>query len=274
MPEGDTIHRTARNLATALAGRPVVRFETPRLQGVSPPPGTRVDAVEARGKHLLVRFADGLVLHTHLQMSGSWHLYRAGQPWRRPVRQARVVLEVGGGTVAVCFNAPVVEMLTQRATGAAGLGALGPDLSAHDPDLDEVLRRLGRLGPTTEVGVALLDQRVAAGIGNVYKSEVCFACGVNPFAPMDAVDAEAGRALYATAARFLRANLTSPRRQTVTGAPPGTLAVYGRAGRPCRRCGTLVRARRQGDHARVTYWCPTCQPPVRSGHSRPKQARS
>jgi len=269
VPEGDTIHRTARNLATALAGRPLVRFETPRRRGVVPPRGTRVDAVEARGKHLLVRFADGLVLHTHLQMHGSWHLYRAGQPWRRSPRQARVVLEVEGGTVAVCFSAPVVEVVPERALGAAGLGALGPDLGAADPDLDDVLQRLDRLDAATQVGVALLDQRVAAGIGNVYKSEVCFQHGLDPFTPVGALDAETRRALYDTAARLLRANLTTARRVTVGGAPAGTLAVYGRAGRPCRRCGAPVRARRQGEHARVTYWCPACQPPVRSAATPP-----
>jgi endonuclease VIII len=269
VPEGDTIHRTARNLATALTGRSVVRFETPRRRGMAPPRGTPVDTVEARGKHLLVRFADGLVLHTHLQMSGSWHLYRAGQPWRRSARQACVILEVSGGTLAVCFNAPVVEVLPERAVDGAALGALGPDLCAADPDLDDVVRRVDRLDPATELGVALLDQRVAAGIGNVYKSEVCFQCGLDPFTPVAAVDAETRRALYETAARLLRANLTTPRRVTVAGAPAGTLAVYGRASRPCRRCGTLVRARRQGEHARVTYWCPACQPPVRS---RPRPA--
>jgi endonuclease-8 len=265
VPEGDTIHRTARNLAIALAGQPVVRFETPRRRGMAPPPGTRVDSVEARGKHVLVHFADGLVLHTHLQMSGSWHLYRAGQPWRRSPRQARVVLEVGGGTVAVCFNAPVVEVVPERAAGAAGLGALGPDLCAPEPDLDEVQRRLDRLDPETEIGVALLNQRVAAGIGNVYKSEVCFFVGIDPFVPIGLVDLDTRRRVYATAARLLRANLDTPRRGTVADAPGGTLAVYGRAGRPCRRCGTPVRARRQGEHARPTFWCPNCQPPLRSG---------
>jgi endonuclease VIII len=264
MPEGDTIHRTARNLATALAGRPVVRFETPRQPGLAPPPGTRVETVEARGKHLLVRFADGLVLHTHLQMHGSWHLYRAGQPWRRSPRQARVVLEVAGGAVAVCFNAPVVEVVSERALHATGIGHLGPDLCAPDVDLDEVVRRLDRLDAATEIGVALLDQRIAAGIGNVYKSEVCFRHGLDPFTPVGAVDAERRRALYGTAARLLRANLTTPRRVTVDDAPAGTLSVYGRTGRACRECGTAVRARRQGEHARITFWCPTCQPPVRS----------
>jgi endonuclease VIII len=271
VPEGDTIHRTARNLALALAGRRVVRFETPRRRGISPPPGAVVDAVEAQGKHLLVRFDDGLVLHTHLQMRGSWHLYRAGQSWRRPVRQARVVLEVGGGTVAVCFNAPVVEVLAAGAPGAAGLGALGPDLAASDPDLADVQRRLDRLDAATEIGVALLDQRVAAGIGNVYKCEVCFECGIDPFAPLASLDRDTREALYGSAARQLRANLTTPRRVTVRGAPPGTLAVYGRSGRPCRRCGTPIRARRQGDQGpgRVTYWCPRCQPPLRSRAPRP-----
>ena len=197
MPEGDTIARAARALDGALAGRTVTRFEAPRLLGATPRPGTTVEAVDAKGKHLLVRFGDGRVLHTHLQMTGSWHLYRPGQRWRKPRHLARVVLEVDDGTTAVCFSAPVVEVLTAdlqalgpraRPGGAAGLGTLGPDLCRADADLDEACRRLAAADPTTEIAVALLDQRIAAGVGNVYKSEVCFACGIDPRTPVGALD--------------------------------------------------------------------------------------
>jgi endonuclease-8 len=133
---------------------------------------------------------------------------------------------------------------------------LGPDLCSADPDMDEVLRRAGRLDPRTEVGIALLDQRVASGIGNVYKSEACFACRVDPFDAIGALEAPTVRELFATAARMLRANLTTARRTTVDGG----LAVYGRSRRPCRRCGTTIMSRRQGEQARVTSWCPVCQP--------------
>ena len=257
MPEGDTITRAAGNLHTVLAGRRLVRFEAPRLVGRPPRIGTTVDAVEARGKHLLVHFSDGRALHTHLRMTGSWHLYRVGEPWRRPHSRARVVLEVEDGTIAVCFSAPTVELVDpERTWRHTAIGALGPDLCRADADLDEADRRLARLDPTTEVGVALLDQRVAAGIGNVYKSEVCFACRVDPGRPLADLDDATRRALIRTAGMLLRANLDTARRTTV----PGGLAVYGRAGTACRRCGTTIRRWRQGDQSRSTYWCPACQP--------------
>jgi len=260
MPEGDTITRTARSLHTALAGKRVTRLDVRRQTGEKPVPGTTVVSVEARGKHLLVHFGDGRSLHTHLQLHGSWHLYRVGEPWRRSRAQARVVLEVDDGTVAVCFAAPIVELLDERRPrrAAAGLDSLGPDLCRTDPDLDEVLRRLARVDAAVEIAPALLDQQVAAGIGNVYKSEVCFACGLDPAAPVGALDAVTRRALYERAATLLRANLARAHRVTVAGG----LAVYGRAGEACRRCGTPIRRRRQGTPARSTYWCPTCQPPV------------
>ncbi|HZB71948.1 MAG TPA: DNA-formamidopyrimidine glycosylase family protein, partial [Acidimicrobiales bacterium] len=184
MPEGDTIHRTARTLHAALAGRRVVRFEAPRLRVRPFPDGTVVEGVEARGKHCLVRFDDGRVLHTHMRMTGSWHLYRPGERWRKSPGAARVVLEVAptgdrDGWVAVCFAAPVVELVDEAAGPVAA--HLGPDLCRVDADLDEAARRLGALPAATELGDALLDQRVAAGIGNVYKSEACFAAALDPF---------------------------------------------------------------------------------------------
>ena len=258
MPEGDTLTRTARTLHTALAGRRLTRLDLARLAGSKPAPGTEIVSVEARGKHLLVHFGDGRSLHTHLQLHGSWHLYRAGERWRRTRTHARAVLEVDDGTVAVCFAAPTVELLDPRRArrAAAGLDTLGPDLCREDADVDEILARLARVDPTVEVGVALLDQRVAAGIGNVYKSEVCFACGIEPGTPLGTLDAPTRRTVYERASTLLRANLARSQRMTV----PGGLAVYGRAGRACQRCGTRVRRRRQGSPARSTYWCPTCQP--------------
>jgi endonuclease VIII len=257
VPEGDTITRAARNLDAALAGRRLVRFEAPRLVGRPPRPGLTVRSVEARGKHLLVHFSDGRALHTHLRMNGSWHLYRLGEPWRRPHSRARVVLEVDDGTIAVCFSAPTVELVDPgRTDQRRALDTLGPDLCRADADLDEADRRLARLDPDTEIGVALLNQRVAAGIGNVYKSEVCFACRVDPGRRLADLDDATRQSLLRTAATLLRANLDTARRTTV----PGGLAVYGRAGAACRRCGTTIRRRRQGDQARSSYWCPTCQP--------------
>ena len=259
MPEGDTIHRTARTLHAALAGRVLVRFEAPRLRFRPFPEGTVVEAVEAKGKHCLVRFDDGRVLHTHMRMTGSWHLYRPGERWRKSPGAARAVVEVapagdGEGWVAVCFAAPVVELVDERAGPVAA--HLGPDLCRLDADLDEAARRLGQVPAGTELGDALLDQRVAAGIGNVYKSEACFAAGVDPFTPVGELDELRRRSVVTAAARQLRANLGSTDRTTYG---VGGLAVYGRADRPCRRCGTPVRRAAQGFPPRSTYWCPRCQ---------------
>ncbi len=255
MPEGDTIHRTAATLRTVLEGRALQRFEAPRVPGRTPAAGSRIEAVEARGKHLLIRFGDGVVLHSHMRMTGSWHTYRTGEPWQRHASRARVVIQTHS-SVAVCFDAPVVELLDDRGVARhPQLHALGPDLCVPEPDIDEAVRRMDTLDPATSIGAALLDQRVASGVGNVYRCEVLWAARVDPFLPVAEVDPTQRRALMATAARMLRANLESRRRQTV----PGGLAVYDRAGRPCPRCGTAIRTRRLGEQARSVWWCPACQ---------------
>ncbi|MGZ4708841.1 MAG: DNA-formamidopyrimidine glycosylase family protein [Acidimicrobiales bacterium] len=255
MPEGDTIFRAAARLRPVLEGHEVRRLEAPRASGPRPPIDTTVESVEAVGKHLLITFGDGIVLRTHMRMSGSWHLYRTGERWQKPAHLMRALVEVDGW-VAVCFSAPVVEFERTPA-----VGHLGPDLCRPDADLDECVARMGTLAdPTTEVADVLLDQRIACGVGNVYKSEVCWACRVSPRTPIAEIDLATRRALVETATRQLRANLGGGARQTVSGSP-GAIAVYGRAGRPCRRCGTPIRFARTGPHARGTYWCPTCQPP-------------
>jgi len=256
VPEGDTIHRSANRLRTALQGQRLARFEADRTRKPWPQPGEHVEVVSARGKHLLIGFSGGLTLRTHLRMSGSWHLYRSGERWQRPVRQARVVVEVDGWA-AVCFNAPVVEL---RRTGTADpdpIAHLGPDLTVPDADLETCAQRMAELlDPSTPTKVALLDQRVACGVGNVYASEVPFAERVHPATPVGELDAATRRRLLATANRLLVANLQGGPRTTV----PGGLAVYGRRGKPCRRCGTPVQSGRLGEQARSTYWCPRCQP--------------
>jgi len=207
-----------------LAGHRLVRFEAPRLLGRPPRPGTTVQAVEARGKHLLVHFSDGRALHTHLRMTGSWHIYRGGEPWRRPHARVSVVLEVEDGTMAVCFAAPTVELVDPgRTLRRTVLDTLGPDLCQPDVDLEEVARRLGRLDPATEIGVALLDQRVAAGIGNVYKSEVCFACRVEPGRRLADVDDATRRALFQTAAALLHWPAYAEAGRSATGRITGAL---------------------------------------------------
>ncbi len=266
MPEGDTIHRVANRLRPALVGGDLVRFQATRAVGRRPAPGTAVVGVEAVGKHLLIRFADGITLRTHLRMTGSWHLYRTGERWQKPAHLVRALVEVPGW-VAVCFSAPVVALEYEpigdgAATRPASLDHLGPDLTRADVDdaaIDACLDRMAALsGPDDEIGAVLLDQRVACGVGNVFKSEVLWACGVDPSTQVAALNVATRRRLLTTAARQLRANVASSGPRVTY---EGGYAVYGRRGQPCRRCGTPVRMRRQGEQARSTYWCPTCQPP-------------
>ena len=256
MPEGDTIHRAAERMRPALEGHRLVRFQAPRLVGDRPRPGELIEGVEARGKHLLVHFDGGLTLRTHLRMTGSWHLYRTGERWQKGQHLARAIVEADSGWVAVCFQAPVVETYHRAAGEPAALAGLGPDLTGPDPDLDAVVERAATIpAPGAEVADVLLDQRVGAGIGNVYKSEVLFLHGLDPFTPVSVVDRSRLRRVYATAHELLRANLETSHRITYRG----DVAVYGRRGQECFRCGTPVRMQYQGPMARSTYWCPSCQ---------------
>lgn len=273
MPEGDTIFRAARTLHRALAGKIVTRFESvfPALTRVhedTPITGRTVELVTARGKHLLIRLSGDLTLRTHMRMNGSWHIYRPGEAWQRSRRDMRIVLATSD-FVAVGFSIPVAEWLRTSAAGRhEELRKLGPDLLADDFDAAEAERRLRERGDTP-IADALLNQRVMAGIGNVYKSEVLFACRVDPFALVRTLSDEQLSCLIATARKFLRANVSEGlapmstylgfRKTTGRSDPTERLWVYGRAGDPCRRCGTAVKISKQGRDARLTYWCPACQ---------------
>jgi endonuclease-8 len=202
----------------------------------------------------LIHFDDGRALRTHMRMTGSWHLYRPGERWQRSPKALRALIEVPGW-VAVCFSAPEVELVADG--GAAATAHLGPDLTLAAADIDEAVRRMGTMAADATIGEALLDQRVAAGLGNVYKSEACFACGIDPFTPVAELDDERRHRVVTTAADQLRANLDTAHRVTWEGR---ALAVYGRRDRPCRRCGTPIRWAPQGAQRRGTYWCPVCQP--------------
>ena len=259
MPEGDTLHRTAIGLAPHLVGRPVsaarVRAGGPQIQRVI---GATITSVEAVGKNLLIRFDNGLELRTHLRMNGSWHRYRPGERWRRPAGRARLVLEVPGA-VAVCFDAPVIELFETRAEAIhPTLSRLGPDLLDSDWSPDDAAEARRRLRDPSRTGLtisaALLDQRALAGIGNIWRNETLFHERVDPWARLSDLDDATVDRLIATAGRLLRASVAlAPGRQP--------MAVYRRVGRPCRRCGTLVRsAPLSGEVPRTTYWCPTCQP--------------
>jgi endonuclease-8 len=227
--------------------------------------GREITAVESLGKNLLIRFDNGLEIRTHLRMNGSWHRYRPGERWRWPAGRARLVIEVPGA-VAVCFDAPVVELLEARAEGLhPSLGRLGPDLLAPDFDADEVLRRLrdaSRAGMT--IGEALLDQRALAGIGNIWKNETLWTERVSPFAPVGALDDETLSRLVATARRLMLASAVATPgavQAPTTGRRSGSRSAYGRTGRPCPRCRTLIASTQQGSEIpRTTYWCTTCQP--------------
>jgi endonuclease VIII len=260
MPEGDTIHRTAATLRGALVGEPLTRVELPRRPPPLPSLGATIERVEARGKHLLIHVSDGLVVHTHLRMSGSWHVYRRNERWRRSARAARVVLGVEDA-VAVCFAAPVVEVLDAGSLARhPTLRALGPDLCAPDVDLDAAVARLERIVPPERtIGEALLDQRVASGIGNVYRCEVLFLHEVAPTTPLGELEPATRRRLLETAGRLLRDNLNTSGRTTVEGGAPGALWVYGRAGRGCRRCGATITRDHLGDPPRAVDHCPICQ---------------
>ncbi len=263
MPEGDTIFRAAATLDRWLSGREVTAARTtvdrlPAHKLI----GQTVAAVEARAKHLLIRFSGGSVLHTHMKMTGSWHVYSAGERWQKPVSQARFVLEAGE-RVAVCFNAPVVELL---AVGGEqqhpALTGLGPDVLKPPVDLVEVRRRAAGTPESLTIGELLLDQRVVSGIGNIWRCESLFLQRLDPFRPRSAVSDEQLDAVVTVAAELM---LRSAKPHEYSGRDFGAGAdrpwVYGRARRPCHRCRTPIRLGHLGDQPRMVYWCPSCQPP-------------
>ncbi|POX41892.1 Fpg/Nei family DNA glycosylase [Streptomyces sp. Ru72] len=277
MPEGDTVHQAAKRLHGALAGKVLTRCDlrVPRYATADLTGRTVLD-VTPRGKHLLTRIEGGLTLHSHLMMDGAWKVFAAGQRWSGgPAHQIRAIL----GTVdrtAVGYRLPVLELL-RTADEHRAVGHLGPDLLGPDWDPGTALENLLR-DPARPLGEALLDQRNLAGIGNVYKSELCFLLRVTPWLPVGELPAEHAAHLPTLAKKLLEANRDRPARNT-TGRREQNLFVYGRAPRPCLRCGNPVQVAEQGDGSRErpTYWCPACQwgPAPAPGvadhrHSRPR----
>ena len=275
MPEGDTIFRAANTLHRALAGHKITQFESvfPKLTRIDvdqPICGRIVDRVEAQGKWLLMYFSGDLILLTHMLMSGSWHIYRPGEKWRMP-RQAMRILLATEQFVAVAFSLQIAEFHTaQSLQRRGGFAALGPSVLSNNFDQSEAAARL-TANADLEVGEALLKQSIVAGIGNVFKSEICFASAVNPFRKVSSLTPAEAESLMSTARKFLRANVTPTsgnaivtytgmRRTTSRANPAERLWVYKRGGEPCRRCGTRIESRKQGIDARVTFWCPQCQP--------------
>jgi endonuclease-8 len=274
VPEGDSIYRAARTLNKALAGHPVTRFETAyahldRVNVDTPIAGRTVEKVESAGKHILMHFSGDLILRTHMRMNGSWHIYRHGERWWRGPQAMRVRIDTADW-VAVAFNVPVAEFVTpQQLATRSPVAQLGPDLLGAAFDRDEAVRRIVASGHRG-IAMTLLDQRIVAGIGNIYKSEVLFLTGVHPEVASSAVPQPVLERMMDIARGLLGDNVvegSSPRLQTYRNLrqlnPASdhaeSLWVYGRRGKPCRRCGTPIEMKKMGIEARSTYWCPSCQ---------------
>ena len=284
MPEGDTIYRAARALAKSLTGKVVTGFDTglaplARVNDDTPLTGRTIERVEARGKWCLLHFSGDLILLTHMLMSGSWHLYRTGEKWWMGRSRMRVAIAVDGWQ-AVGFNIPVCEFHTARSLERhTQLPKLGIDVLSDEYTVEggvAAMQRYAETNPEAETAVVLLNQRVLAGLGNVYKSEVAFAAGVNPFRPIGSVTAREMEVMAEVSQRYMKANVldgsgdgivtySGNRRTTHSMDREERLWVYGRQGQECRRCGATVMMRKQGEQVRSTYWCPECQPWLAAG---------
>jgi endonuclease-8 len=250
MPEGDTIRFAANALAPLVGTSPLVTAPGARTAAIAARlAGRTVTRVESRGKHLLVGFDGGVVLHSHLRLTGRWDIHRPGERWRRPAHRAWLALATDP-VEAVQFDGPVLELLTvAQASLHPALRHLGPDVLADGFDPAVAARRLRGDG-TRPIGVALLDQSALAGIGNVWKCEVLHACRVDPFRPVSTIAEVLVETIAATASQRMRTHVAG-------GDRPRPVAVYGRAGRPCPRCGATIRSAPQ--EGRPTAWCPGCQ---------------
>jgi endonuclease-8 len=276
MPEGDTIFRTARALSRALTGKPITGFRSTypkltRFDDDTPLSGQCVERVESRGKWLLIHFSGGGTLATHMLMSGSWHIYRPGERWQQPRANMRIVIE-NSEYIAVGFRVPVAEMHTALSLSRhSRIPRPAMDVLSPEFDAEAAARRIRSHG-SEEIGDVLLHQEVMAGVGNVFKSEICFVTGINPFRKVAALEEKDVAGLISAAQKLVKANVLEDsgdsivtyggrKRRTTHESDPGeSLWVYGRKGEPCRRCGDLIRRRIQGPDARVTFWCGRCQP--------------
>ncbi|MGH3623316.1 MAG: DNA-formamidopyrimidine glycosylase family protein [Sciscionella sp.] len=266
MPEGDTVFLAGRRLNDALAGKTLVGAELrhPELSTVDLT-GHAVLGVRSVGKHLFTRFAspdskqERLSLHTRFRMDGSWHLYRSGQQWKRVAHHARAVLSTDD-RIAVGFRLHDMKLLPTMDEEQL-VSRLGPDLLGDDWSVEQEAEAVRRLtaDPGREIGLALLDQTIMAGVGNIYRTEVCFVLGVTPWSPVAEVDA---RRVVLACRKLLLCNAWRPERSTTGELGRGREHwVYMRHGRACRRCGTRVRSAVSGSHQqeRTTWYCPTCQ---------------
>jgi endonuclease-8 len=254
VPEGDTIHYAASKIRPALQGKVPDRIETPhprfgRDRWPERLAGAHVRSVDAHGKNLFLRFDNGLTIHSHLRMTGKWRVRDLA--WHPP-RNTWLVIYAGDRQVAQ-INGPVLELMTDSRTRFdRRLAMLGPDILAPELDEEGILRRLREDDPTRAIGDALLDQRILAGIGNLWKAEGCWHAQIDPWRRTgDVSDEEVLRILAETRPRM--------QESARNGMQDRFRTIYGTSGRPCPRCGTLVKSRGQGDDGRTTYWCPGCQ---------------
>lgn len=258
MPEGDTIHRTATRLRSALAGRVLTLVRGGEQLELAALAGATIRSVEARGKHLLIHASGGWALHSHMGMTGSWHLYRPGEAWQKPARLAAAVLETPDFH-AICFSPKTIELLSSTALRRHPyLAQLGPDVLVAPLPMEEILERF-RQHAQRPLGEAVMDQAIVCGIGNIYKSELLFLERLDPFAPVAGLTDEQLHALVGRAHALMRVNLDNAARRTRFRPDGRRFWVYGRAGQSCFDCGQRIEVRRQGDLGRTTYYCPGCQ---------------
>ena len=258
-------------MRTALIGRPMVRFDAPKLIGPVPQAGRMVETIEATGKHLEVMWDDGIVLDTHLKGRSEWHVYRHGVPWRRSWDQLVASIQTDD-FVAVCFDAPHVETYRQPDRNRhPGRGRLGPDLTRPDVDPSEAVDLLlSYAEPEARLRDVMVDQRVMQGVGNVYRCEVLWAAELSPWAHIGDLTHHDALLIVSTAAKMVRVNSGRTRRATTQHTSAG-LAVYGRCGQGCIRCHETIEAQPVGRSGRMLYWCPGCQ--VRLDRRQPTEVR-
>lgn len=259
MPEGDTIFRAATRLKAVLDGQTVERAESRWLgEAVSPLVGRKIAAVEARGKHLLIKFDNERVLHSHMGMTGSWHIYRPGEAWQKPAHRAAIVIECPQVCV-VCFTPKLLELMTLTGLRRHDyLNRLGPDLLAGPPPDEDVLARFRQCN-NLPIGQVVMNQTVVSGIGNVYKSEVLFLMRLHPLTLVSELSDERILELVLLARELMEKNLSGRPRTTRFALGGKRFWAYGRSGEPCYECGTAIELIRQGDAGRTTYFCPQCQ---------------
>lgn len=260
MPEGDTIHRAARRLKSVLEGTSILSAEGRSYVGDLPSlNGQQATKVEARGKHLMFHFGNRFVLHSHMGMTGAWHIYDHETTWRKPLRQAAVVLKTPQ-RIAVCFTPKLIELVSStQLSRNRYLQKLGPDLLKGPVDDRTYLNRM-RTQNSRPIGEAVMNQTVVSGIGNVYKSEILFLENVHPLQPVREIRSSKLCRLKQTAQWLMTRNMDGKPRRTRFRPDQHRLWVYGRQDERCLKCGARIQLLRQGDLARSTYFCPTCQP--------------